>query len=94
MGVKYGYFHSSTIGSKSGLGRSRLYVLNRMLAPYYDLDPFSFSGYLYLTHEMIELGMVNPKSFIKRISSKEYEVDYKEAEMQQLVLDFFNSEED
>lgn len=93
LGVKYGYFHSSTIGSKSGLGRSRLYVLNRMLAPYYDLDPFSFSGYLYLTHEMIELGMVNPKSFIKRISSKEYEGDHKEAEMQQLVLNFFNSEE-
>ena len=94
LGEKYGYFHGSTIGSKSGLGRSRLFVLNRMLAPYYDLDPFSFSGYLHLTHDMIRLGMMNPQAFIKRIKDKEYRGDLHEPEYQQLVLDFFNPEGD
>ncbi len=65
-----------------------------MLAPYYDLDPFSFSGYLYLTHDMIRLGMSNPQAFIKRIKDKEYQGDLHEPEFQQLVFDFFNSEGD
>ena len=91
LGEKYGFFHSSTIGSKSGLGRSKLFVLNRMLAPYYDLDPFSFSGYLYLTREMIELGMNNPKLFISKIRNKEYQLDKNEKTIEQLML--FNQEE-
>lgn len=90
LGEKYGYFHGASLGSKSGLGRSKLYVLNRMLAPYYKLDPFSFSGYLYLTAEMIHLGMTYPNTFIKKIESREYHADEDEKEITQLVIDFEN----
>lgn len=88
LGVIYGYFHESTLGSKSGLGRSSLYILNRMLAPYYKLDPLSFSGYLYLTTDMIELGMNNPKAFITKIKKKEYDYDSEENQKLQLQLEF------
>ncbi|WP_342648557.1 hypothetical protein [Mucilaginibacter sp. CSA2-8R] len=75
LGVIYGYFHTNTLASKSGLGRSKLYILNRMLAPYFKLDPMSFSGYLYLTSTMLNLAVVNPKSFLKKIQDKEYSAD-------------------
>ena len=75
LGVVYGYFHLSTLGSKSGLGRSRLYILNRMLAPYFKLDPLSFSGYLYVTPSMLELAMNNPNSFTRKIDSKEFNTE-------------------
>ncbi|GAB6013394.1 ORC-CDC6 family AAA ATPase [Viscerimonas tarda] len=88
LGVIYGYFHESTLGSKSGLGRSPLYILNRMLAPYYKLDPLSFSGYLHLTADMIELGMMNPKSFISKIKRKDYDYDSEENQKFQLQIEF------
>jgi hypothetical protein len=63
LAISEGYFHYSTHGSKSGLGRSHKYVLNRMLSPIYKLDPFSFSGYLSLTIEKVELAMNDEKAF-------------------------------
>lgn len=87
LGVRYGYFHEATLGSKSGLGRSRLFVLNRMLAPYYKLDPFSFSGYLYLTPEMLNIGMTNPKSFVLKIEQKKYDYEKNENLTYQMELD-------
>ena len=75
LGVVYGYFHTSTLASKSGLGRSKLYVLNRMLAPYFKLDPMSFSGYLHLTANMLDLAIINQKGFLKKIKDKEYNTD-------------------
>lgn len=87
LGVVYGYFHTSSLGSKDGLGRAKLFVLNRMLAPYYKLDPLSFSGYLYLTPMMLELAVSNPNSFIKKIDNKEYDLD-KNAQDYQLQIDF------
>ncbi|MEF9477165.1 hypothetical protein OWR28_04935 [Chryseobacterium sp. 1B4] len=65
----------STLGSKSGLGRSKLYILNRMLAPYFRLDPMSFSGYLHLTSQMLEAAINDQKSFLRKISDKEYDTD-------------------
>ncbi len=88
LGIIYGYFHKSSLGSKNGLGRSSLYVLNRMLAPYYKLDPLSFSGYLFLTPEMIDLGISNPKSFINKIKRKDYDYDSEIIQQQQLELKF------
>lgn len=73
LGVVYGYFNVSTLGSKSGLGRSRLYILNRMLAPYFRLDPMSFSGYLHLTSQMLEMAINDQKLFLKKINDKEYD---------------------
>lgn len=75
LGVVYGYFHVATLASKSGLGRSKLYVLNRMLAPYFKLDPMSFSGYLHLTSTMLDQAIVNQKLFLKKIKDKEYSTD-------------------
>lgn len=92
LGENYGYFHGATLGSKSGLGRSKLYVLNRMLAPLYKLDPFSFSGYLYLTPDMIHIGMNQPNVFVKKIESKDYQSDKDERELKQLVFDFLNED--
>lgn len=51
LGVRYGYFHRSSIGNKDGTGRTRLYILTRRLAPHFKLDPSSFAGYLWATNE-------------------------------------------
>ena len=39
LGVQLGYLQKSLIGNKHGTGKSRLYVLNRILAPHFGLDP-------------------------------------------------------
>lgn len=69
LGIRLGYFHKSTIGrkdSKSG-GRTRLYVLNRRLAPVWTLDPTGFAGYLFITNALIEEAMTQPSSLLRRI---------------------------
>lgn len=69
LGVQLGYFHKSTIGrknSKSG-GRTKLYVMNRSLAPIWTLDPTGFAGYLFVTNEVIEDAIINPISMLNRI---------------------------
>lgn len=86
LGVIYGYFHYGTLGSKDGLGRSKLYVLNRMLAPNFKLDPLSFSGYLYLTAPMLELALQRPSEFSRKIRSKEYDADKEGKNVAQLTL--------
>ena len=58
-----------------------------MLAPYYKLDPFSFSGYLYLTPEMLNIGMTNPKSFVLKIEQKKYDYEKNENLTYQMELD-------
>jgi hypothetical protein len=70
LGIQIGYFHRSTIGrkdSKSG-GRTRLYVLNRRLAPIWTLDPTGFAGYLFITSKLIEEALLNPISLLRRIA--------------------------
>ncbi len=72
LGIQLGYFHKSTIGrkdSKSG-GRTRLYILNRRLAPIWTLDPTGFAGYLFVTNSLIEEAMQRPFSMLRRISSE------------------------
>jgi len=72
LGIQLGYFHRSTIGrkdSKSG-GRTRLYVLNRRLAPIWTLDPTGFAAYLFLTNALIEEAMEQPVSLLRRIVTK------------------------
>ena len=84
LGVSEGLLHYSSHGSKSGLGRSHKYVFNRMLSPTYKLDPFSFSGYLYITPQNIQLAIDNPKKFITYIKNRADNND----EQNQLELDF------
>ena len=71
LGIRLGYFHTSTIGrkdSKSG-GRTRLYVLNRRLAPIWTLDPTGFAGYLFLKSGLIEEALEQPLALLRRLSN-------------------------
>ncbi len=67
LGVKHGYFHPSFIGNKEGTGRTRLYILNRRLAPHFKLDPTGFAGYLFMTNDALREAMIKPKSLLNRI---------------------------
>ncbi len=85
LGNQLGYFHKSTIGkkdSKSG-GRTRLYVLNRRLAPIWTLDPTGFAGYLFIKNELIEEAMRQPSALLRRLSKNGIPED---AEIVQLEL--------
>jgi hypothetical protein len=66
-GEQLGYFHVSAIGNKDGTGRTRLYVLSRMLAPHFNLDPTSFASYLFVTSDRIEEAMHNPDALLRRV---------------------------
>jgi len=69
LGVRYGYFHESSIGNKEGTGRTRLYILSRRLAPVFTLDPTSFAGYKFTTSGVIREAMERPKTFVGKIQS-------------------------
>jgi hypothetical protein len=70
LGVQFGYFHRSTIGNKDGTGRTPLYVLTRRLAPYFNLDPTSFAGYLFVTNERIKEAIAFPDRFLRKVKEK------------------------
>ncbi|MCP9493375.1 MAG: hypothetical protein MSG64_02860 [Pyrinomonadaceae bacterium MAG19_C2-C3] len=72
LGVRNGYFHESGIGRKNGLGRTRLYILSRLLAPYFLLDPNGFAGYKFMTNEAVKQAMHNPEAFASRIKIRGY----------------------
>lgn len=69
LGVRYGYFYESTIGRKDSMtgGRTRLYILSRRLAPFFNLDPTSFAGYLFVTRRFIEEALHKPQTILGRI---------------------------
>lgn len=86
LGVRLGYFHKSTIGKKNGTGKTRLYILSRILAPHFLLDPTSFSHYQFFTSEKLMRAMIKPDTFIKEmIKVREGE---EETETIQAKLDF------
>lgn len=70
LGVGLGYFQISTIGNKEGTGRTRLYVMNRRLAPVFTLDPTSFAGYKFLRNEELKLAILDPQNFIRSMKKK------------------------
>lgn len=91
IGVNLGYFHRSTIGRKerkSG-GRTRLYVMNRRLAPIWNLDPMSFAGYLFVKNALLEEGIHNPHHMLRRI---ERDGTLQDMESGQLTLSEFSDE--
>ena len=67
LGVRYSYFHRSSIGNKEGTGRTRLYVLTRRLAPYFALDPTTFAGYLWTTSDILKEAMDSPSRLLRRM---------------------------
>lgn len=77
FGEERGYFHRSAIGNKDGTGRTRLYILTRQLAPYFNLDPTSFAGYLFVTNQQITNAIHGPDTYLRKIKreglAREYE---------------------
>jgi hypothetical protein len=70
LGVQNGYFQKSLIGNKMGTGKARLYILNRLLAPHFKLDPTSFAGYKFVTCDVLKEAICKPKTVIGRIQRK------------------------
>ena len=70
LGVENGYFHKSLIGNKMGTGKAQLYILNRLLAPYFKLDPTSFAGYKFVTCDVLEKALIKPNTLIGKIKTK------------------------
>ncbi|HEY9210478.1 MAG TPA: hypothetical protein VIO56_03630 [Methylotenera sp.] len=64
LGVIHGYLYEGAIGTKDGRGRTRRYVLTRRLAPFFKLDPTGFSGYLFVTTQLLQLAIQNPTKAI------------------------------
>jgi hypothetical protein len=85
LGVRYWYFQQSTIGKKDSksAGRTRLYILNRRLAPAFNLDPTGFAGYLFVTSALITEALSNPRSLLRRVAQSGIEG---EIEPSQLTL--------
>lgn len=65
----YGYLHKRTIGNKNGTGRNRMYVLSRVLAPHFKLDPMSFAGYKFLNSATLKVALTSKKRFLQMMSS-------------------------
>lgn len=70
MGEQFGYLHKSTIGNKQGTGRNRLYILSRILAPHFKLDPRSFAGYQFMDSTTLKIALTNKKRFLNEFSKK------------------------
>ena len=70
LGVQYGYFHKSSIGTKKFAGRTPLYILTRRLAPFFTLDPTSFAGYQFITTEELRSAMQDPTAFVRQFSKR------------------------
>jgi hypothetical protein len=69
LGVQEGLLQYSTKGNKEGTGRTSLYILTRRLAPYFNLDPFGFAGYLSVRNDYLRLAMTDPKH-VRRIKDQ------------------------
>lgn len=76
LGVELGYFHRASIGKKSGAGRTRLFVMSRVLAPHFMLDPTSFAGYKFFTSEKLMRAIHNPDGFIAEMSDLRDDEEY------------------
>ncbi len=64
LGVELGYLQKSLIGNKHGTGKARLYILNRLLAPHFSLDPSSFAGYKFVDSSELKIALTKPNDFI------------------------------
>lgn len=70
LGIELGYFYESSVGKKSGYGRTPLYVLTRRIAPVFKLDPIGFSNNLSLQTKQLTDMMDSPSTFVNRIKTK------------------------
>lgn len=70
LGVEYGLIYESKIGRKNSSGRTELYILTRLLAPHFTLDPNGFSGYQSLTTHWIKEAFINPNHKLKKLTQE------------------------
>jgi len=70
LAVQQGYLQKSMIGNKYGTGKSRLFVLNRILAPHFGLDPSNFAGYKFMNSAELKKSIVNSKIFVDYFRNK------------------------
>lgn len=71
LGIEYGLIYESKIGRKNSSGRTELYILTRLLAPHFTLDPNGFSGYQTLTTQWIKEAMINPNHKLKKLAQED-----------------------
>jgi hypothetical protein len=64
LAVQLGYLQRSMIGNKFGTGKSRLYILNRTLAPHFRLDTSSFAGYKFMNSDDLKKSLYDHRKFI------------------------------
>lgn len=69
LGVRHGYLYEASIGTKEGFWRTRRFVLTRRLAPIFKLDPTGFSGYLFVTTELLQAAIRSPTKAVKDFES-------------------------
>lgn len=81
LGVELGYFQKSLIGNKMGTGQAQLYILNRLLAPYFKLDPSSFAGYKFVTCGVLEDAMMKPNTIVGKIKRNGINSVFDEAQL-------------
>lgn len=87
LGIRYGYFHESNIGTKDGTGRTKLYILTRRLAPHFSLDPTSFSGYKFVTTKAVHEAMIHPDRLVGRVRRKGFHEVFDEGSQGSLFED-------
>lgn len=89
LGVNYGYLQLSTIGKKEKKigGRTRLYILNRRLAPNYTLDPTGFAGYQFLQNHILEEFIKDPEKALRKLINKK-KLTSEEKNKQMSILDY------
>ena len=73
LGVRLGYFHPSSLGNKEGTGRVRLHILNRRLAPYFNLDPSSFAGYQFFTNGILRRAINDPDGLLAEVKRRGFD---------------------
>lgn len=86
LGVECGYLQKSLIGNKAGTGRSKLYILSRLLSPYFKLDPSSFAGYKFMSSRDLEKALENPEKFVSYIKKRGRKMFFQEETFGQLSL--------
>lgn len=70
LGVQHGYFHVSSKRNKESTGQVLLYVLSRVLAPVYILNPLSFAGYQSMSSAELKVALTHPVQFVKNFKQK------------------------
>ena len=73
LGVELGFLQEYSIGNKYGTGKSRLYILNRIVSPNFGLDPSSFAGYKFVNCEVLRIAIKSSVNFDQYLRANKLE---------------------